>query len=186
MPRQFISFHYSEEESNELKERAKLEGLRTTQTFPRGVKQKLLLLKKQRLLRQKKLALLQVAEAKESISREKEDINEERVNIGSQECLMSSSDEGSEGLEKFLRDKLALLSGEGLDRIVEVDPTIVLELLDENLVDRGSTGSNVVPVDKEKPRNCGNDILRSDVKEKRVGCVSKWSLCGFGCWRMCF
>ena len=67
---------------------------------------------------------------------------------GGRECLLSSSDEGSEGLEKFLRDKLDSFSGEGLDRIVEVDPTVVLELLDENLVDCGSTGSNVVAVDE--------------------------------------
>ena len=60
--------------------------------------------------------------------------------IGSQECL--SSDDGSEGLEKYLRDKFDSLSGEG---IVEVDPTVVLELLNEKLVDRGSVGSNVVP-----------------------------------------
>ena len=71
---------------------------------------------------------------------ETEDTNKQSVIVGGQECLLSSCDEGSEGLEKFLRDKLDSFSGEGLDRIVEVDPTVVLELLDETLVDRGKYG----------------------------------------------
>ena len=72
---------------------------------------------------------------------ETEDTHKKSVVVGDQECLLSCSDEGSEGLEMFLRDKLDSFSGEGLNRIVEVDPTVVLELLDENLVDRGSTRS---------------------------------------------
>ena len=103
--------------------------------------------------------------------------NKEWKLFGSQECLLSISDEGSEGLEKFLRDKLDSLSGGGLDRTLEVDPTVVLELLDENLVDRGSTASNVVPVDEEMPRSHVDDILRSGLKEKRIGSVSKRPLC---------
>ena len=104
--------------------------------------------------------------AKESTVRETEDRNKERAIFGSQECLLLSSDEGSEGLEKFLRDKLDSLSGEGLKRIVEVDPTVVHELLDESVVDRGSKGNNVVPVGKEMPRSCADDFLRSELKEK--------------------
>ena len=65
---------------------------------------------------------------------ETEDTSKESVNVGGQEYLLSSSYERSEGLEKFLRDKFDAFSGEGLDRIVEVDPTVVLELLDENLL----------------------------------------------------
>ena len=96
--------------------------------------------------------------------------------VRSQECLVSSSDERSEGLEMFLRDKLDSFSGEGLDRIVEVDPTVVFELLDENLVDRGSAGSNVVPVDRGMPISYVGDILRSELKEKRIGSVNKRSM----------
>ena len=72
-----------------------------------------------------------------------------------------------------MRDKLVSFSGEGLDKIAEVDPTVVLKLLDENLVDRVSTGSNVVTVDEEMPRSRVDDILRSELQEKRVGIVSK-------------
>ena len=81
-------------------------------------------------------------------------------------CLLWSSDEGSEGLGKFLSDKLDSFSSEGLDRVVEVDPTVVFELLDENLVDQGSAGSNVVAVDKEMPRSCVDDILGSELQKK--------------------
>ena len=96
--------------------------------------------------------MLQVPGANESTVREGEDTNEEPLIVGSHECLMSSSDEGSEGLEKLSRDKLDPLSSEGLKRIVEVDRPVVLELLNENLVDCGSVGSNVVPVDKKYAR----------------------------------
>ena len=60
---------------------------------------------------------------------------------------------------------------------MEVDPIVVLELLDEILVHRGSTVSNVVPVDEKLPRSHVDDILRSGLKEKRIGSVSKRPLC---------
>ena len=72
-----------------------------------------------------------------------------------------------------MRHKLDPFSSEGLDRIVEVDPTVVLELLDENLVDRGSTGSNVVAVDEVMPRSRVDDILLPELQEKKIGSVSK-------------
>ena len=97
--------------------------------------------------------------------------------IGGQECLLSSSDEGSEGLEKFLRDKLDSFSGEGLQKIVEVDRAGVLELLDANLMDRGITGSNVVAVEDEMHQSRVDDILRSELQEKKIDRVSKRPLC---------
>ena len=97
--------------------------------------------------------------------------------ISSQECLVSSSDYRSEGLEKFLRDKLDSFGGEGLDKIVEVDPAIVLELLDDNLVDRGSTGNNVVAVDKEMSRSRVNDVLRLELQENAIGSLGKRPFC---------
>ena len=60
---------------------------------------------------------------------------------------------------------------------MEVDPTVMLKLLDESLVDRGSVGSNVVPVDKEMLEKPVDYILRSELKEKRLGSVSKRPLC---------
>ena len=123
------------------------------------------------------LAVLQVAGGKEATVGETEGTNKECMIVRSEKCLMSSIDEASEGLEKFLRDKLNSFSCEGLDRIVEVDLSVVLELLYENLVDRGGTGSNVVPADKEKRRNHVDNILRSDLKEKNIGSASKRSMC---------
>ena len=63
---------------------------------------------------------------------------------------------------------------------MEVDPTMVLELLDESLVDRGSAGSNVVPVDKEIPKICVDYILRSELRKKRFVSVSKRPLFDVG------
>ena len=123
------------------------------------------------------LAVLQVARGKGVMVGETEDTNNKSVIVSGQECPLSSSDEGSEGLEKFLRDKLDSFSGERLNRTVEVDPIVVLELLVENLEDRGSTGSNMVPVDNEMPRSCVDDILRSELKKKWIGSVSKRPLC---------
>ena len=71
------------------------------------------------------------------------------------------------------------MSSEGLNRIVEVDLTVVLELLYETLAARGSAGSNVVRVGEEIPKSRVNHILRSELKEnrrkrekKRVRCVT--------------
>ena len=110
--------------------------------------------------------MLQVAGGNGALVGETEDTSKESVIVGSQECLLSSSDEGNEGLGKFLYEKQDFFSGEGLERIVEVDPTVVLELLAENLVDCGSTGSNVVAVDDELLRNRVEDILRSELQKK--------------------
>ena len=90
---------------------------------------------------------------------------------------MSSSDDGSEGLEKFLREKLDSFVGEGLDKIFEVDPAVVAELLDDNLVDHGSTGSNVVAFNEELLRSRVDDILCSELQEKKIDSVSKRPLC---------
>ena len=54
-------------------------------------------------------------------------VNAESLVVGSQDCPLSSSDEGSEGLEEFLRDKLESLGGDGIENIAEVDPAGVLE-----------------------------------------------------------
>ena len=85
-------------------------------------------------------------------------MNKECLIVGSQECLLSSSDEGGDWLEKFLRDKLESFGGEGIENIVEVDPAGVLELLNANLMDRGNTGSGVVTVVDEIPRSRVDDI----------------------------
>ena len=69
------------------------------------------------------------------------------------------------------------LSSEGLERIAEVDPTVVLELLDESLVERGNAWSNVLPHDEDMPRSrVDNNILRSELNEKRIGRLSKQPL----------
>ena len=123
------------------------------------------------------MAVLQVTCDKRRMVEERGNVNEESLVVGSQECLLSSSDERSERLEKFLRDKLESLGGDGIEKNAEVDPAGVLELLDSNLVDRDNTGSGVVTADNEFPRGQVDSILRSELQEKTIDGRSKWSLC---------
>ena len=146
---------------------------RITQTFLEKAIWGLLFLNRQRHLRQKFWQCYKSRQLKNQLFEKVKTQTRNLLLLVVKKCLLSSCDEGSEGLEKFLSDKLDSLSGEGLERIVEVDPTVVLELLDEGLVDHGSAGSNVVPVDIEMPRSRVDYILRSGLKEKRIGSVSK-------------
>ena len=172
-PRKFISFHCLEDEYDELKD-SNSEGAENHPDFPQRSESEVVVIEETETSPSKSLAVLQVKEQ----WLEKLKIQTKKLLIvGGQECLLSTSDGGKEGLEKSLRDKLESFSGEGLDIIVEVDPTVVLKLLEENLVDRGSTGRNVVGVDKKMPKSSVDDILRSEFQEKRIGSVSKRPLC---------
>ena len=176
LPRKFISFHCLENESNEPKDK-NTEGVQNYPDLPQRSESEIVVIEETETSPSKSLAVLQVANAEESTVRGDKDTNEERVVISSQECLMSISDDRSEGLEKFLRGKLDSFGVEGLDKIVKVDPAIVLEMMDDNLVDHGSTGTNVVAVDEEMPRSRVDDILRSKLQEKEIDSVSKRPLC---------
>ena len=125
----------------------------------------------------KSLVVLQVTGGEKTISEERGNVNKESSAVGSQECLLSSSDEGSEGLEKFLRDKLESLGGDGIENNAEVDPAEVLELLDSNLVDRDNTGSGVVTAVNKFPRSQVDEILRAELGGNKIGVGSKRSLC---------
>ena len=111
------------------------------------------------------------------MSEERGNVDKKSLAVGSQECLLSSSDERSEGLEKFLRDKLESLGGDGIENIAEVDPAGVLELLDSNLVDRDNTGSGLVTVDDNFHRSQVDEILRAELGGKKIRVGSKRSLC---------
>ena len=176
LPRKFTSFHCLENESDEPKDR-NTEGVKNYPDLLHGSESEIVVIEGTETSPSKSLAVLKVASAEESTFKGDKDTNEERVVIRSQECLMSSSDDGSEGLEKFLSDKLDSFGGEGSDKIVEVDPAVVLELLDDILVDLGSTGSNVEAVDEEMPTNWVDGILRSELQEKKIDSVSNRPLC---------
>ena len=176
LPRKFISFHCLENESNVPKDH----NTEETENYP-GLPQRseveIVVIEETETSPTKSLAVLQVTGGKETMVEERGDVNKECLIVGSQECLMSSSDEGSEGLEKFLRDKLESFGGEGIENMVEVDPAGVLDLLDSSLVDRDNTGSGVVTVDDEIPRSRVDDILRSELREKNIGGGIKRPLC---------
>ena len=114
------------------------------------------------------------------MSEERGNVDKESFAVGSQECLLSSSDEGSEGLQKFLQDKLEALGGDGIESIVEVDPAGVLELLDSNLVNRDNTGRGMVTGDDEFPRSQVDEILGAELGGKKIGVGSKRPLCDMG------
>ena len=176
LPRKFISFHCLENESNVPKD-LNTEGTENYPDLPQRSEVEIVVIEKTETSPTKSLAALQVTGGKEAMVEERGDVNKEYSIVGSQKCILSSSNEGSEGLEKFLHDKLESFGGEGIENIVEVDPAGVLELLDASLVDRGNTGSGVVTADDEIPRSLVDDILRSELREKTIGGGSKRPLC---------
>ena len=176
MPRKFISFHCLENESNVPKDH-NTEGTENYPDLPQRSVVEIVVIEETETSRTKSLAVLQVAGGKDTMVEERGNVDEKCLVIGSQECLLSSSDEGSEGLEKFLRDKLESFCGEGIENIVEVDPAGVLELLDPNLMNRGNTGIGVVTVDDEVHRSRVDDILRSELRGKKIDGGSKRPLC---------
>ena len=176
LPRKFISFHCLENESNVPKDH-NTERTESYPDFPQRSEVEIVVIEETETSPTKSLAVLQVTGGKKTMSEERGNVDKECLIVGSQECLLSSSDEGSEGLEKFLRDKLESLGGDGIENIAEVDPAGVLELLDSNLVDRDNTGSGVVTVDDEFPSGQVDSILRSELQEKTIGGRSKQSLC---------
>ena len=176
LPRKFFSFHCLENESNVLKD-CNTEGTESNPDLPQRSDSEIVVNEETETSPSKSLAVLQVAGAEESTVKGDKDTRAKRVVIDSQEVLMSSCDDGSEGLEKFLSDKLDSFGGEGLNKIVEVDPAVKLELLDDNLVGRGSTGNNVVTVDEEMSRSRVDDVLRLEFQEKAIGSLGMRPLC---------
>ena len=177
LPRNFISFHCLENESNEPKDH-NTEGTENYPDLLQRSEVEIVVIEETEASPTKSLAVLQVTGGEKTTSEERGNVNKESLAVGSQECLLSSSDEGSEGLEKFLRDKLEWLGGDGIENIAEVDLAEVLELLDSNLVDRHNTGSGVVTADNKFPRSQVDEILRAELGGKEIGVGSKRSLCG--------
>ena len=96
------------------------------------------------------MVVLQVAATRESTPRDNEENVVKGSSIASPECLKSSSDTGSGGLEEYLRKRFDGFSGEELERIVEVDLCAVQEFLDESGVEHGNR-AGMVCNDKERP-----------------------------------
>ena len=176
LPRKFISFHCLESESNVPKDH-NTEGTENYPDLPQRSEVEIVVIEETETSPTKSLAVLQKTGGRETLSEERGNVDKEGLIVGTQECLLSSSDEGCEGLEKFLRDKLESLGVDGIENIAEIDPAGVLELLDSNLVDRDKTGSGVVTVDDEFPRGQVDSILLSELQEKTIGGRSKRSFC---------
>ena len=176
LSRKFIGFHCLENESNVLKDH-NTEGTENYPDLPQRSEVEIVVIEETETSPTKRLAVLQVTGGEKTISEERGNLNKESLAVGSQEYLLSSSDEGSEGLEKFLRDKFESLGGDEIENIAEVDPAGVLELLDSNLVDRDNTGSGMVTVDDKFPRSQVDEILRAELGRKKIGVGNKRPLC---------
>ena len=176
LPRKFISFHCLENESNVPKD-CNTEESENYPDLPRRSGVEIVMIEETGTSPSKSLAVLQVAGGKKTMSEERGNVDKEGFAVGSQECLLSSSDEGSEGLQKFLRDKLDSLRGGETENIVEVDPAVVLELLDSDLVDRDNTGRGMVTGDNEFPRSQVDKILRAELGALEIGVGMKRPLC---------
>ena len=176
LPRKFISFHCLENESN-VPNGHNTEETENYPDLPQRSEVEIVVIEETETSPSKSLAVLQMTGGKKTMGEERGNGDKESFAVVSQECLLSSSDEGSEGLEKFLRDKLESLGGYGIENIAEVDPAGVLELLDSNLVDRVNTGSGMVTVDDKFPRSQVDEILRAELGGKKNVVGSKRSLC---------
>ena len=176
LPRKFISFHCLENESNVPKD-CNTEESENYPDLPRRSGVEIVMIEETGTSPSKSLAVLQVAGGKKTMSEERGNVDKESFAVGSQECLLSSSDEGSEGLQKFLRDKLEALGGDGIESIAEVDPAGVLELLDSNPVNRDNTGRGMVTGDDEFPRSQVDKILRAELGGQEIGVGMKRPLC---------
>ena len=175
-PRKFISFHCLENESN-VPKGCNTEESENYSDLPRRSGVEIVMIEETGTSPSKSLAVLQVAGGKKTMSEERGNVDKEGFAVGSQECLLSSSDEGSEGLQKFLRDKLESLRGGEIENIVEVDPAGVLELLDSDLVNRDNTGRGMVTGDNEFPRSQVDKILRAELGGQEIGVGMKRPLC---------
>ena len=176
LPHKFISFHCLENESNVPKDHNS-EGIENFPDLPQRSEVEIVVIEETETSPTKRLAVLQVTGGRETMVEERGNVDRECLNVSSQECLLSSSNERSEGLEKFLRDKLESFGDEGIENFVEVYPAGVLDLLDTILMDRGNPGNDVVTVDDEIPRSRTDYILRSELREKNIGGGSKRPLC---------
>ena len=176
LPRNFISFHCLENESNVLKDH-NTEESENYSDLPQRNEVEIVVIEETETSPSKSLAVLQVTGGKKTMVEEGVNVNAESLVVGSRQCLLSSSDEGSEGLEKFLRDKLESLRGVGIENIAEVDPVGVLELLDSSLVGRHNTGSGMVTGDDKFSRSQVDEILRAELGGKKIGVGGKRPLC---------
>ena len=179
LPRKFISFHCLENESNVPKD-CNTEESENYPDLPQRSEVEIVVIEETETSPSKSLAVLQVSGGKKTMSKEHGNVDKESCAVGSQECLLSSSDEGSEGLQKFLQDKLESLGGDGIENIAEVDPAGVLGLLDSNLVNRDNTGRGMVTGDNEFPRSQVDEILRAELGGQKIGVGMKRPLFDVG------
>ena len=98
LPRKFISLHCLENESNVPKDH-NTQGTENYPDLPQRSGVEIVVIEETETSPTNSLAVLQVTGGKKTMSEERGNVDRECLIVGSQECLLSSSDEGSEGLE---------------------------------------------------------------------------------------
>ena len=93
------------------------------------------------------------------------DVVTENVRIASQECLLSSSGDEIVALERFLHEKLDVLNGLGLKKVVEVDPSGILALSEQLNVGHRDIVDEVVERHECLRLSDMDRILRSELVE---------------------
>ena len=108
MPRKFISFHCLENESNFPKDH-NTEETENYPALPQRRDVEIVVIEETETSPTKSLAVLQVTGGEKTMSEECGNVNEENVVVGSQECLLSSSDEGVKDWRNFCEINLKRL-----------------------------------------------------------------------------
>ena len=112
---------------------------------------------------------MQVAAVSYLISKNNVNVVAEDNKMVSQGCLLSSSDEGRVVFKKFLHESLKAVSGEGLDKIVEVDCSGMLALLEKSNVGHYDNVKEAVEKNKQLRLGEKDRFLRSEFVEGSSG-----------------
>ena len=167
LPGEIISFHCLE---NDLKD-GNTEGTENFPVLPQRSESVTVIVTETEDSLLKSLAVMKVT----AVSKDDLDVVTQDVRFAKQGCLLCSSDEGSVALERFLHEKLDALSGEGLEKIVEVDPSGMLALLEKSNVGHRDNVQGVVERKERLKLGDMDSILRSELVERSSGAKKRFS-----------
>ena len=158
------SFHCLQNESNE-KDAEKTQSTRDSPDFPLVSEADTVIVEQAETSQATNLNVLHVAVVDEPISKDDLVVVAKNMRVASQECLLSSRNKRSVVLETLLYHRLVALSWEGLEKIVEVDPSEMLALLEESNVRHRDDVRKVVERDEQLKVGVTDRILRSELAE---------------------
>ena len=108
---------------------------------------------------------MQVAAVGDRVRKDDMNVVAENVKIASQVCVLSSGEEASRALKMFLHERLDVLSGEVLEKIVEVDMSRMLAFLEKSNVGHRHIVGEQVEKSEQSTLGDVDRILRSELVE---------------------